>query len=85
MPPYIKAAREPLTFAGVNSVGLRRRGFSDEDVRLIEDVYRIIYVQHSNISKGIQAIEEGMPPSPLRDEILSFIQTSDKGVIRGMI
>jgi UDP-N-acetylglucosamine acyltransferase len=85
VPPYIKAAREPLTFAGVNSVGLRRRGFSDEDVRLIEDIYRIIYVQNSNISKGIQAIEEGIPPSPLRDEILRFIQTSDKGVIRGMI
>jgi UDP-N-acetylglucosamine acyltransferase len=85
VPPYIKAAREPLTFAGVNSVGLRRRGFSDEDVRLIEDIYRIIYVQNSNISKGIQAIEESIPASPLRDEILGFIQASDKGVIRGMI
>jgi UDP-N-acetylglucosamine acyltransferase len=85
VPPYIKAAREPLTFAGVNSVGLRRRGFSDEDVRLIEDIYRIIYVQNSNISKGIQAIEESIPASTLRDEILGFIQASDKGVIRGMI
>jgi len=85
VPPYIKAAREPLTFAGVNSVGLRRRGYSDEDVRLIEDVYRCIYVQNSNITKGIQATLDAIPASPIRDEIIAFIQASDKGVIRGMI
>jgi len=85
VPPYIKAAREPLTFAGVNSVGLRRRGYSDEDVRLIEDVYRCIYVQNSNITKGIQATLDMIPASPIRDEIIAFIQASDKGVIRGMI
>ena len=60
VPPYIKAAREPLTFAGVNSVGLRRRGFSDEKVRLIEDVYRCLYVQNSNMTKGIEAVKESI-------------------------
>lgn len=85
VPPYIKAAREPLTFAGVNSVGLRRRGFSDEEVRHIEDIYRCLYVQNSNMTKGIQSTLETIPTSELRDEILSFIQGSDKGVIRGMI
>jgi UDP-N-acetylglucosamine acyltransferase len=85
VPPYIKAAREPLTFAGVNSVGLRRRGFSDEDVRQIEDIYRCLYVQNSNMTKGIQSTLETVPASELRDEILGFIQASDKGVIRGMI
>lgn len=85
VPPFIKAAREPLTFAGVNSVGLRRRGFSDEEVRHIEDIYRCLYVQNSNMTKGIQSTLETIPTSELRDEILSFIQGSDKGVIRGMI
>lgn len=85
VPPYIKAAREPLTFAGVNSVGLRRRGYSDEQVREIEDIYRTLYVQNSNISKGCEAVLQSMEKTPLRDEIIGFIQSSDKGVIRGMI
>lgn len=85
VPPYIKAAREPLTFAGVNSVGLRRRGYSDEQVREIEDIYRTIYVQNSNLSKGVDAVLQSMDKTPLRDEIIGFIQASDKGVIRGMI
>jgi UDP-N-acetylglucosamine acyltransferase len=85
VPPYIKAAREPLTFAGVNSVGLRRRGYTDEQVREIEDIYRTIYVQNSNLSKGVDAVLQSMEKTPLRDEIIGFIQASDKGVIRGMI
>ena len=85
IPPYIKAAREPMTFAGVNSVGLRRRGMSDADIRLIEDIYRIIYVQNNNMSKGIEAVKETIPASEVRDEVLNFISGSDKGVIRGMI
>lgn len=85
VPPFIKAAREPLTFAGVNSVGLRRRGYTDDQVREIEDIYRTIYVQNSNLSKGVDAVLQSMDKTPLRDEILGFIQASDKGVIRGMI
>ena len=85
IPPFIKAAREPLTFAGVNSVGLRRRGFSDEEIKIIEDVYRIIYIQNSNISKGLQIVKETIPEGALRNEIINFIEKSDKGVIRGMI
>jgi UDP-N-acetylglucosamine acyltransferase len=85
VPPFIKAAREPLTFAGVNSVGLRRRGYSDAQVREIEDVYRILYVQNNNITKGLDAVREQMPDSPLRQMIIDFVETSDKGIIRGMI
>jgi UDP-N-acetylglucosamine acyltransferase len=85
IPPYIKAAREPLTFAGVNSVGLRRRGFLDADVREIEDLYRTLYVQNNSISKGIQAIEASMPSSKLRTEVVDFVSKSERGVIRGMI
>jgi UDP-N-acetylglucosamine acyltransferase len=85
VPPYIKAAREPLTFAGVNSVGLRRRGMSDAEVREIEDIYRIIYVQNNNISKGIEQVKETMKETAIRSEILTFIDDSDRGIIRGMI
>lgn len=85
IPPFVKAAREPLGFAGVNSVGLRRRGFSDEKVKEIEDIYRLIYVQNNNISKGIKAVEDSIPDSDTRKEILDFIANADKGIIRGMI
>lgn len=84
VPPYIKAAREPLTYAGVNSVGIRRRGFTDQEVREIEDIYRILYVQNNNISKGKIAVLETIPDSKIRTEILSFIDSSDKGIIRGL-
>ncbi len=85
IPPYVKAAREPLTFAGVNSVGLRRRGFSDDDVRGIEDFYRTLYVQNNNISKGLIAIKETMEDSDLKTELIDFVESSEKGIIRGMI
>ena len=85
VPPYVKAAREPLSFAGVNSVGLRRRGFTEEQVREIEDIYRILYVQNSNVSKGIRAVQETMAESVLQQEIIGFIQKAENGVIRGMI
>jgi len=84
VPPFIKAAREPLTYAGVNSVGIRRRGFTDEQVREIEDIYRILYVQNNNISKGIAVIIDTLPESSIRKQILGFIETSDKGIIRGL-
>ena len=85
IPPYVKAAREPLMFAGVNSVGLRRRGFSDQHIREIEDIYRTLYVQNNNISMGIKMIEKSINISKLRTEILDFVSKSERGVIRGMI
>ena len=85
IPPFIKAAREPLTFIGVNAVGLRRRGYSDEQVKEIEDIYRMLYIQNNNISKGIEAIKENMADTAIRKLILDFVEGSDKGIIRGMI
>lgn len=85
VPPFVKAAREPSTFAGVNSVGLRRKGYSDAEIKEVEDIYRILYVQNANMSKGIAIIKEMMPDSALMKEIIGFIEASDKGVIRGMI
>jgi len=83
VPPFVKAAREPLAYVGVNTVGLRRRGFSEETVHLIEDMYRIIYVQNTNITKALSIVEETVPDIPERAEILDFIRKSSKGVMRG--
>jgi UDP-N-acetylglucosamine acyltransferase len=74
VPPYIKAAREPLSFAGVNTVGLRRRGFANETM---------IYVHNSNTSRAIHAAEMELPNTEEKEFILEFIRTSDKGIIRG--
>ena len=85
VPPFVKAAREPITFAGVNSVGLRRKGYSDADIKEIEDIYRILYVQNANMSKAMSIIKEMNSESKVKDEIIAFIEASDKGVIRGMV
>lgn len=85
VPPYVKAAREPIGFAGVNSIGLRRRGFDDEVIKTIEDVYRSLFVLNNTINKGVESIVESIPDSEVRNEILQFIADSDKGIIRGMI
>jgi UDP-N-acetylglucosamine acyltransferase len=83
VPPYVKAAREPLSFAGVNTIGLRRRGFSDQQVAHIEDVYRMIYIHNSNMSRAMHAAELELPATPEKETILEFIRQSDKGIIRG--
>jgi UDP-N-acetylglucosamine acyltransferase len=85
VPPFVRAAREPLSYAGINAVGLRRRNFSEEDIKLIENVYRILFVQNNNISKGIAALREELPSSPIVEEVVGFINSSEKGIIRGLL
>mgnify|MGYP000733402179 CR=1 FL=1 len=85
VPPFIKAAREPLSFAGVNSIGLRRRGFENEVITAIEDIYRKIYVMGTNLSKSLEEIETNFDESEEKGQILNFIKTSEKGIIRGPI
>lgn len=83
VPPFIKAAREPLSYVGVNSIGLRRRGFDNESILRIEDIYRSIYVHNSNITQALIAADAELPKSDEKKVILDFINMSDKGVIRG--
>lgn len=85
VPPYSKAAREPLSYEGVNSVGLRRRGFSAEKIAEIQEIYRNLYLRGLNNSKAILKIEAEMPASRERDEILTFIRESDRGIMKGYI
>ncbi len=83
VPPYTKAAREPLSYEGVNSIGLRRRNFTSEKIAEIQEIYRILYVRGYNTAKAVGIIEANMAASPERDEILQFIKASDRGVMKG--
>lgn len=83
IPPFVKAAREPISYTGINSVGLRRRGFSSETIREIQEVYRYIYMMGLNVTDAVEHIETELPATPERDEIVQFIRNSKRGIIRG--
>ncbi|AGC78007.1 acyl-[acyl-carrier-protein]--UDP-N-acetylglucosamine O-acyltransferase [Nonlabens dokdonensis] len=85
VPPYVKAGREPLSYVGINSVGLRRRGFELEKIREIQDIYRILYQKNYNVSQAVEIIEAEMSATPERDEILEFIKNTKRGIMRGYI
>ncbi|MDP1725181.1 MAG: acyl-ACP--UDP-N-acetylglucosamine O-acyltransferase [Bacteroidota bacterium] len=83
VPPFVKAGRYPLTYEGVNSVGLRRSGFSNEKINEIQDIYRVLFVHNNNLTKALDKVEAEMPATLERDEILLFIRSSDRGVLKG--
>lgn len=83
VPPYVKAAREPISYAGVNSIGLRRRDFSSETIRDIQDIYRYLYLSGLNVSDAIARIEAELPATPERDDIIMFVRNSKRGIIKG--
>lgn len=84
VPPFVKAAREPLSYVGINSVGMRRRGYSPEKINEIQDIYRILYLRKKNVSQAIGLIEAEMAATKERDEIISFINSSFHGIMRGL-
>ena len=85
VPPYIKASREPLSYVGINSIGLRRRNITNEKIREIQDIYRYIYQKGLNTSQAVEVIEAEMPATPERDEILLFTKDSKRGIVRGYL
>lgn len=85
VPPFIKAAREPLSYAGINSVGLRRRGYTNEQINEIQEIYRHIYLKGFNNSEALDKIEMELPSSRERDEIVNFIRSSDRGIMKGSV
>lgn len=85
VPPYILAGRDPLSYCGLNSVGLRRRGFSKEKILEIQELYRIIYQKGLNTTDAIKHIEETIDVTPERDEILNFIKSAKRGIIKGLL
>lgn len=83
VPPFTKAAKEPLSYVGINSVGLRRRGFTTEKIREIQDIYRILYQKNYNTTQALSIIEADMEATPERDEIIMFIRNSSRGIMKG--
>ena len=85
VPPYTKAAKEPLSYVGINSIGLRRRGFSTEKIREIQNIYRLLYQKNYNTSQAMEKIEAEMEATSERDEILLFIRNSQRGIMKGYL
>ncbi|MGB0870215.1 MAG: acyl-ACP--UDP-N-acetylglucosamine O-acyltransferase [Flavobacteriales bacterium] len=83
VPPYVKASKEPLSFIGINSIGLRRRGFSPEKIVEIQDVYRIIFQSGFPTNKAIELIEAELPVSAERDMIINFVRNAKRGIMKG--
>ena len=83
VPPYAMAGREPISYTGINSIGLRRRGFENDTIYAIQEVYRIIYQRGLNISDALEIVEANLSASKERDEIILFIRDSKRGIIRG--
>jgi UDP-N-acetylglucosamine acyltransferase len=84
VPPYVRVAREPLQFIGVNTIGLGRRGFDKETIRQIEDIYRIIFVRGHNISNALEIVEKEIADSTVRKQILDFIRNQQDGIVKGI-
>lgn len=82
IPPYIIAARDPIAYCGINSIGLNRRGFTAEQIHTIQDAYRIIYQDALMIAKALENIETSLPQSPERDRIVDFVRASARGIVR---
>lgn len=85
VPPFVKAARFPLSYIGVNSVGLRRRGFDSHQINIILEIYRILFVRGYNVSNALKIIEAEIEDSPEKDEITTFVRESVRGVMKGFV
>ena len=85
VPPYALCGHTPLSYVGVNLVGLRRRGFTSDQIRTIKDIYDLLYYSGMNVSDACEKIEAGFPPSEEKDEILAFVRNSKRGIIKANV
>lgn len=83
VPPFVKAGREPLQYEGVNSIGLRRRGFDTQAIHDLQEIYRNIFLSGRNTANALDYIEAHLPATEERDEIITFIRKADRGIIKG--
>lgn len=82
IPPYIIAARDPIAYTGINSIGLNRRGFTPEQIHTIQEIYRIIYNNGMNTTQALEYIEANIPACAERDTIVDFVRASTRGIVR---
>jgi len=83
VPPYAKAAKEPLSYVGINSIGLRRKGFSTEKIREIQNIFRVLYQKNYNTSQALGILEAEFEATTERDNIIQFIKNSQRGIMKG--
>lgn len=83
IPPFIIAGREPVCYSGVNLIGLRRSGYSNEKINEIQEIYRVIYQAGFNFSDAIYKIEKEFPETPEMRLIVDFVKNSTRGIVRG--
>jgi UDP-N-acetylglucosamine acyltransferase len=81
VPPYILAMGEPLTFGGLNSVGLSRRGFPEATLTVLKRAYKLLYKSKLNVSQAVQRIREECALTPEVQNVLAFIEKSERGII----
>ena len=84
VPPFIRVARDPLQYIGVNTVGLSRRGFEKDVINQIEDIYRLIFVRGHNVSNALELVEQEIPDTEIRKQIVNFIRSSQDGIVKGI-
>ena len=85
VPPFCKAGKEPLSFRGVNSIGLKRRNFSNEQINHIQNIFRILYLEGRNNSQAVKKIESDIEDSIEKKTVLDFISDSKRGIIKGLM
>ena len=83
VPPFVKAAKEPISYAGINSIGLRRRGYDNDKINEIQNIYRILFQKNYNVTQALSIIETEFEATAERDEILTFIRNSQSGIMKG--
>ncbi len=85
IPPYVKAAREPISYVGLNTIGMHRNGYTDEEIAQVAEIYRIIYLSDLNVTNAVKLVLSSVPQSKFRDEIIDFVNNSQRGIIRSAI
>ncbi len=83
VPPYVKAAKEPLSYIGINSIGLRRRGFDPKKINEIQNIYRILFQKNNNTTQAMRILEAELDATTERDEVITFIRESQRGIMKG--
>ena len=83
IPPFVKAAKEPASYVGINSIGLQRRGFEKDKISEIQNIYRHLFQSNQNISQAVKSIDKEFSNSKEKEKILSFIETSERGIMKG--
>ncbi|SFD69854.1 acyl-ACP--UDP-N-acetylglucosamine O-acyltransferase [Thermophagus xiamenensis] len=84
VPPYSKVFGVPVAYMGINVVGLKRRGFSKQQIDNIHEIYRVIYQQGRNISQALEYIQTYLDPNPEMGNIISFIKSSKRGIVKSV-